>query len=471
MTFNSIPYLLFLPAVFSLYWLLQRRRVRWQNALLLGASYLFYGWWDWRFLGLLLLSTGADFILGLCLEHTHNEPDRKRLLYLSLAINLGLLGFFKYFNFFTGSFTAMAAQAGWQLNPFTLRIILPVGISFYTFQSLSYTLDIYRRRIPATRDAVAFAAFVAFFPQLVAGPIERAGHLLPQFLQKRRFDYAWAASGCRLILWGLLKKVVIADNLAPVVECVFNNPGNQNTWTVILGTLCFAGQIYGDFSGYSDIAVGSARLLGFDLMQNFRTPYFAGSIREFWQRWHISLSTWFRDYVYIPLGGNKDGMARQVRNLLITFALSGLWHGANWTFVVWGLWHGTLAALETLSGRRTQHLPGKRLLVFTLVCIGWIFFRADTLDTAFALLGQMGTFGGGLNPVAHIFPTATKWLALAATILLVGRVEWTISLQDPNDWFVALPKLLRWALYYVLVGIILLLGVFDNAPVFIYFQF
>lgn len=477
MTFNSAAFLAFLPVVFTLYWLLRRGSLNWQNRFVLAASYFFYGWWDWRFLGLLALSTATDFSIGRWLEKETGPVARKRILLASLFLNLGLLGFFKYFHFFTDSFVALAKGLGWAVSPFTLKVLLPVGISFYTFQSLSYTIDVYRRQIPAVRDFWAFAAFVSFFPQLVAGPIERARHLLPQFAARRHFNYEMAVSGCRLALWGFLKKVALADNLAPVVARVFDHPSGQNAWTVAAASVCFALQIYGDFSGYSDIATGTARLFGFDLMQNFRTPYFAASIREFWQRWHVSLSTWFRDYVYIPLGGNRNGMLAQMRNLLITFVLSGLWHGANWTFVLWGFWHGILVCIETALpvrpfGSRPAGAFARGVFVFALVCAGWIFFRAKDIDTARLLLSQLTVFPpGGLSGIAGLFPSPAKATALPAFAALFFAVEWVTRESDINALFARMPAPLRWAGYYVMTGAILLLGAFDDAPVFIYFQF
>lgn len=477
MSFNSAAFLVFLPTVFAIYWLLQRGSLNWQNRFVLVASYFFYGWWDWRFLGLLMLSTAADFGIGLWLEQTEEQSRKKRILLLSLTLNLGLLGFFKYFHFFTDSFSVLANTLGWKVSPFTLQVILPVGISFYTFQSLSYTIDVYRRQIPAVRDFWAFAAFVSFFPQLVAGPIERAKHLLPQFAVRRQFNYDTAVSGCRLMLWGFLKKIVLADNLAPVVEKVFDHPAGQNGWTVALGAVCFALQIYGDFSGYSDIARGVARLFGFELMQNFRTPYFSTSIREFWQRWHISLSGWFRDYVYIPLGGNRLGLPRQMVNLLITFSLSGLWHGANWTFVLWGFWHGALICIEQLVTATTSKRPllaswARGILVFLLVCVGWIFFRAKNLETAWELLSKMAHFpSGGLADITRQFLSPEKAAATGGFILVFMLLEWFSRDSDVNTLFTRLPLAARWLSYYILAGVILLLGAFGDAPVFIYFQF
>jgi alginate O-acetyltransferase complex protein AlgI len=493
MTFNSIPYLLFLPLVFSLFWLLQCKGVRWQNCFLLVASYVFYGWWDWRYLGLVLLSTVVDFSIGIWLDREENDKKRRKILFISLFLNLGMLFFFKYFGFFTVSFAELMQQFGWHVDELTLKIILPVGISFYTFQNLSYTVDVYRKKVAVTRDFWAFAAFVTFFPQLVAGPIERAANLLPQFLRKRTFDAISASIGCRLILWGLFKKVVMADNLSAIVRPVFESPNDQNIWTVLLGTLCFAIQIYGDFSGYSDIARGSARLFGFDLMQNFRIPYQATSLRDFWLRWHISLSGWFRDYVYVPLGGNRNGTALLIRNLLVTFALSGLWHGANWTYLIWGLWHGLMLVLETLmrtlnSNWNTDDADladksgfwgistfpkllkfRKRCWVLGVVGIGWIFFRANNLSDAMALLSKLGRFSDDLGALSTVF-SIEKSLALLLCIVLVFVVE-SRSNGEPEKVIGKCQMPIRWTIYCFLVAMIMLLGAFSDAPMFIYFQF
>jgi len=352
--FNSLEFLVFLPLVFAAYWILNlwtgtRAGLRAQNLLVLAASYVFYGWWDWRFLSLIAFSTAVDYAVGLQIAKANAaelapdapedacSPKAKRWLFVSLAVNLGLLGYFKYANFFIESWVDAWAAAGVTMHASTLQIILPVGISFYTFQTLSYSIDIYRRRLEPSKDFIAFAAFVSFFPQLVAGPIERASALLPQITKRRHFDYDLAVSGMRLILWGMFKKVVVADTCAIYVNDIFANYEQYSGPTLVLGAIYFAFQIYGDFSGYSDIAIGTARLFGIRLMTNFRTPYFSRDIAEFWRRWHISLSTWFRDYLYIPLGGSRVGKWKAVRNTFIIFLVSGFWHGANWTFVAWEL--------------------------------------------------------------------------------------------------------------------------------------
>src|SRR6056297_941955 len=332
MLFNSLVFFLFLSIVFVLYWLF-RNQLKLQNIIVLISSYIFYGWWDWRFLSLIVISSLADYFIGLWLDRSEKKTKRKLLLALSIVVNIGILGFFKYFNFFIDSAAGFLNQFGFQANPTSLQIILPVGISFYTFQTLSYSIDIYRRQIEPTKNIIAFFAFVSFFPQLVAGPIERARNLVPQFLKKRTFDPVNAGDGIRQMLWGFFKKIVIADNAAVYANEIFTNYSDHTGGTLLLGAVLFGFQIYGDFSGYSDIAIGTARLFGFDLMRNFAYPYFSRDIAEFWRRWHISLSTWFRDYIYIPLGGSRGGTLMKIRNTFIIFVISGFWHGANWTFI------------------------------------------------------------------------------------------------------------------------------------------
>jgi D-alanyl-lipoteichoic acid acyltransferase DltB (MBOAT superfamily) len=334
--FNSIDFVIFLPIVFFLHWFVASKNNKLQNILIVLASYFFYGWWDWRFLFLILFSTVTDYTVGLGLSKEENKTKRRILLWISILVNILFLGFFKYYNFFIDNFVSAFSFFGMKINIRHLNIILPVGISFYTFQTMSYSIDIYKKKLEPTNDFIAFAAFVSFFPQLVAGPIERATQLLPQFYSKRVFEYNKAVDGCKQILWGFFKKIVIADNCAVYANMIFNNYQEYSGSTLVLGALFFTFQIYGDFSGYSDIAIGASRLFGINLMQNFAYPYFSRDIAEFWRRWHISLSTWFRDYVYIPLGGSRHGKLTAIRNTFIIFVLSGFWHGANWTFVIWG---------------------------------------------------------------------------------------------------------------------------------------
>ena len=356
MLFNSIDFAIFLPIVFVLYWFVVNKRLKLQNLLIVVASYVFYGWWDWRFLSLILFSTLVDYTVGLQLSKQDNQSKRKLLLLTSILVNVGFLGFFKYYNFFLDNFISAFSFFGADIKPNSLNIILPVGISFYTFQTLSYTIDVFKRKMEPTKDFIAFAAFVSFFPQLVAGPIERATNLLPQFYRKRNFEYSTAVNGMRQILWGLFKKIVIADNCAIYANDIFSNYGDYSGSTLLLGAIFFAFQIYGDFSGYSDIAIGTARLFGFDLMRNFAYPYFSRDIAEFWRRWHISLSSWFKDYVYIPLGGSRGGTWMKVRNTFIIFVVSGFWHGANWTFIIWGALNAIyfLPLMLMNKNRRTQ---------------------------------------------------------------------------------------------------------------------
>ena len=336
MLFNSVDFAIFLPVAFVLYWFVFSNSLKYQNLLIVASSYMFYGWWDWRFLGLIVFSTVLDFYIGKTLAKTTHERNRKLLLYTSVGVNLGFLGIFKYCDFFILGFIDAFSLFGIDISAGSLNIVLPVGISFYTFQTLSYSIDVYRRKLKHTEDFMAFSAFVCFFPQLVAGPIERAKNLLPQFLKARKFNYEQAADGMRQILWGLFKKVVVADNCAVFVNQIFDNPDSLSGSTLFLGAVLFAFQIYGDFSGYSDIAIGTSRLFNINLKQNFAYPYFSRNIGEFWRRWHISLSTWFRDYLYIPLGGSKGGAWNKIRNVFVIFLVSGLWHGASWNFVVWG---------------------------------------------------------------------------------------------------------------------------------------
>lgn len=396
MLFNSIEFLLFLPIVFILYWFVFKQ-LKIQNILILIASYIFYGWWDWRFLSLIIASTLVDYSIGMMLSKTAINRKRKSLLVLSLIFNLGLLGVFKYYNFFIDNWIDLWDSFGVSMNRSSLNIILPVGISFYTFQTLSYTIDVYRKKLTPTKDFFAFAGFVAFFPQLVAGPIERASNLLPQFYKKRTFNYDLAVSGIKLIFWGLFKKIVIADNCAIYVNDVFQNYQDQSGMTLVVGAICFSFQIYGDFSGYSDIAIGTARLFGFDLMRNFNYPYFSRDIAEFWRRWHISLSTWFRDYLYIPLGGSRGNQLKQIRNVFIIFLVSGFWHGANWTFVFWGGLNALFFIPLLVFKRNRNHLnivaetkilPSLKELwqitfTFIITSFAWIFFRAESLQHAF----------------------------------------------------------------------------------------
>lgn len=405
MIFNSVVFLIFLPLVFLFYWFVFVKNLKYQNLFILLSSYFFYGWWDYRFLSLIFLSTVVDYIIGLNIPKQDSEAKQKSLLLYSVLFNLSVLGFFKYYNFFVDSWIDMLSSFGYETKSiWTLNIILPVGISFYTFQTMSYTIDIYRNKLEPTKDFISFASYVSFFPQLVAGPIERASNLLPQILKNREFKYEQGVQGLRLILWGMFKKVVIADSLAPMVNDIFSNYQDFGGGTLWLGAIYFAFQIYCDFSGYSDIAIGTSKLLGFELMSNFKFPYFSRNIGEFWRRWHISLSTWFRDYLYIPLGGSKEGKLKSIRNIFMIFLISGFWHGPNWTFVVWGLFHAVLFIPSFISKTNRKYttsiiaenslLPSPKEFyqigtTFILVTIGWVFFRSETVRDSFEYLNLM----------------------------------------------------------------------------------
>ncbi|WKV12880.1 MBOAT family O-acyltransferase [Marivirga harenae] len=482
MLFNSLDFAIFLPIVFILYWYLNNRDVKYQNLLIVFASYVFYGWWDWRFLLLIVISTIIDYTVGNRLRSEEGEGKRKALLWISILANLGFLGFFKYYNFFLDNFVEAFSFLGMEIQANSLNIILPVGISFYTFQTLSYTIDVYRRKLEPTKDFIAFSAFVSFFPQLVAGPIERATHLLPQFYKKRTFDYLQSVDGLRQILWGLFKKIVIADNCAEFANMIFNNSEAYSGSTLVLGALFFTFQIYGDFSGYSDIAIGTSRLFGFDLMRNFNFPYFSRDIAEFWRRWHISLSTWFRDYLYIPLGGSRGGLMMKIRNTFIIFIVSGFWHGANWTFIIWGTLNAIyfLPVLLTENNRNNIEIVAKgkvlptlkefflMLITFSLVVFAWIFFRANNVEHAISYISEILSFSFFTFPDFENINRASMVLLLVGVFLLF---EW-----HGREWQFAIAKLgltwkrpIRYILYYSLIIAILWFG--GKEQEFIYFQF
>jgi D-alanyl-lipoteichoic acid acyltransferase DltB (MBOAT superfamily) len=484
MLFNSIDFAVFLPLVFSIYWILGAKNVRYQNLLIVLSSYLFYGWWDWRFLSLIAFSTFVDYSIGRLLEVNKESGKRKILLGISVFVNLGFLGFFKYYNFFLDNFVAAFSFFGTQLHPNSLEIVLPVGISFYTFQTLSYTIDVYRKKLNATHDIVAFSAYVSFFPQLVAGPIERASQLLPQFSNERHFDYNNAVMGLRQMLWGFFKKMVVADNCARFANDIFNNSQDFNGSTLALGSLFFAFQIYGDFSGYSDIAIGTARLFGIKLMRNFAFPYFSRDMAEFWRRWHISLSTWFRDYLYIPLGGSRGGTSMKIRNTFIIFVVSGFWHGANWTFLVWGALNA-LFFLPLLLAKKNRsnmnivaidsHFPSFReflsiMATFVLTLFAWIFFRADNLTHAMQYLN--GVFSLSFFQVPDIGMNMKFFQTIIFVVILVV-IEWFYRTHEfpfdfQNDRF-KVSRPLRYLLYATLVIVIVVFK--GGQQEFIYFQF
>lgn len=484
MLFNSIDFAVFLPIVFILYWFVTQPYLKLQNILIVVASYIFYGWWDWRFLALIVFSTVIDYTIGILLAKEENDFKRKLLLWTSIVVNLGFLGFFKYYNFFIDNFVQAFSFFGQTISVSRLNIILPVGISFYTFQTLSYSIDVYKRKLEPTKDFIAFSAFVCFFPQLVAGPIERATHLLPQFYKKRVFEYEKAVDGLRQILWGLFKKVVIADNCAIIVNTIFDSPENYSGSSLLVGALLFSFQIYGDFSGYSDIAIGTSRLFGFDLMQNFAFPYFSRDIAEFWRRWHISLSTWFRDYLYIPLGGSRGGMWGKIRNTFVIFLVSGFWHGANWTFIVWGALNALYIMPSIILNTNRNNLeivakgellPSvkdffKILLTFGLTVIAWVFFRAESVTHALAYL--KGVFNKTLFsfPVFNSNFISLKVLFFLLSFLLI--VEW-LGRKDKYAIETAIlkfPIIIRWVLYLLIILLVFFFGINDNLQ-FIYFQF
>ncbi len=484
MLFNSIDFAIFLPVVFILYWFATNNNLKLQNFLIVAASYLFYGWWDWRFLSLILFSTLVDYTIGKKLREEKNQTKRKVLLWTSILINLGFLGFFKYYNFFLDNFVTAFSFFGQEIKSNSLNIILPVGISFYTFQTLSYTIDVYKRKLEPTKDFIAFSSFVSFFPQLVAGPIERATHLLPQFYKKRTFDYSKAVDGMRQILWGLFKKIVIADNCAEYANQIFNNSADMNGSSLVLGALFFAFQIYGDFSGYSDIAIGTSRLFGFDLMQNFNFPYFSRDIAEFWRRWHISLSTWFRDYLYIPLGGSRGSTWMKIRNTFIIFIVSGFWHGANWTFIVWGalnaiyflpllLTNNNRNNLETVAqGRLIPTLKefSYMLLTFSLTVFAWIFFRAENIGHAFDYIS--GILSRSLFELPNFLGIRSAFVTFILLVIFIlsewiGRKrQFALQFNESNSIRLSV---LRKIIYLFIIYSIFIFG--GGEQDFIYFQF
>lgn len=478
MLFNSINFAIFLPIVFILYWFVTNKNLRLQNALLLVASYFFYACWDWRFMFLLIFSTLLDYFTGLKMQDAENQNRKRFWFWLSVIVNLGFLGIFKYYNFFAESFAQAISNFGLKVNPSTLNIILPVGISFYTFHGLSYVIDIYKDRIKAEKNFVDYAVFVSFFPLLVAGPIERATHLLPQIKKERTFDYTKAVDGLRQILWGLFKKIVIADNCAEFANQIFNNSADHSGSTLVLGALFFTFQIYGDFSGYSDIALGTARLFGIDLLRNFAFPYFSRDIAEFWRRWHISLSSWFKDYLYIPLGGSKGGNWMRIRNTFIIFIVSGFWHGANWTFISWGALNALFIMPSIIMKTNRNNLEtvaqGKLLptikelfqmaITFALAVFAWIFFRAENMTHAISYVS--GIFSKSLFSIPDVKP---YYLFLLISLFMI--IEWLGREQQYaiSKFGLKWKRPLRWTMYVAIIITIFWLGGKEQA--FIYFQF
>jgi D-alanyl-lipoteichoic acid acyltransferase DltB (MBOAT superfamily) len=487
MLFNSIQFALFLPIVFLLYWFVfdrfiskSRWQLRLQNALVVVASYVFYGWWDWRFLLLIAFTSFCSWGSGLLIGKAESKPRAKLWMWLNIVLNLGILAIFKYYDFFVTEFAQLFHIS---TDGLLLKVILPVGISFYTFQALSYSIDVYRGKIEPTKDIIAFFAFISFFPQLVAGPIERATNLLPQFMKKREFDYDTAVDGMRQILWGLFKKIVVADNCAVYVDQVFSTYTNQTGSTLLLAAIFFTFQIYGDFSGYSDIAIGTAKLFGIRLMRNFNVPYFSRDIAEFWRRWHISLTTWFRDYVYIPLGGSRVNKAKVVRNTFIIFLVSGFWHGANWTFIAWGAYHAILFLPLILTGKNRKNtnqvaegrfLPtlkeaGQMLLTFFLVMIGWILFRSSDINGFVCFIQRI--IADGLFAIPIKIKDA---LCNVFVIIFLLTIEWKQRGKEHGLKIEEKPmslakKSICWLLYYFVIVSIIAFSIPNQT--FIYFQF
>lgn len=494
MLFNSLEFLIFLPIVFTIYWLL-RRDLRWQNLFVVGASYLFYGWWDWRFLLLIAFTTACSYFSGLAIQRLEdakigrledepaslqNSKSSKLILWANIILNLAILGLFKYYDFFAQSFADVFLDG--HADKILLHLVLPVGISFYTFQALSYSIDVYRGNLKASHDVVAFFAYVSFFPQLVAGPIERATSLLPQFENSRHFDYEKAVDGMRQMLWGFFKKMVVADSCAMYVDAIWEHPGWYSGTSLLLAAVLFTVQIYCDFSGYSDIAIGCAKLFGIRLRRNFNVPYFSRDIAEFWRRWHISLTTWFRDYIYIPLGGSRVPKGRVVLNTFVIFLVSGMWHGANWTFIAWGGFHALLFLPLILLGKNRKHtdvvaagraLPslrelGQMLLTFFLAAMGWILFRADSIGDAWYFYTYMFGHLFSFQP-PMITSSLDAWVVgLSITVLTV--VEWVNRNEDHEFARQPRNRMLRWTGYVFLIFCIGAYMVTNEMP-FIYFQF
>ena len=481
MLFNSIEFAIFLPIVFVLYWFVFNRNLKAQNAFVVAASYLFYGWWDWRFLLLIAFTSTCSWWSGLLIDRYRDSGNKAKWISGgNITLNLLILCLFKYYDFFAESFGRLFL--GGASDSLLLHLILPVGISFYTFQALSYSIDVYRKKIEPTKDIIQFFAFVSFFPQLVAGPIERATNLLPQFGKTRTFDYHTATDGMRQILWGLFKKIVIADNCAIYVNEVYANFEDYSGSTLLVAAVLFAFQIYGDFSGYSDIAIGTAKLFGIKLMRNFNVPYFSRDIAEFWRRWHISLTTWFRDYVYIPLGGSRCSKAKIIRNTFVIFLLSGMWHGANWTFIVWGAYHALLFLPLILMGKNRRYrdtvaagrlLPDvksilKMALTFFLVTIGWVIFRADSIGQAWTYIANIFS-PSLLTKPWH--PDVIHYCHLFAFIALMLAGEW-MHREDGNVLQMKRiqPRAVRFLCYMLIVVTIAIFNPGEGNQ-FIYFQF
>jgi D-alanyl-lipoteichoic acid acyltransferase DltB (MBOAT superfamily) len=477
MFFNSFAFAVFLPIVFLLYWFVFNKNKSSQNLILIIASYYFYSCWDWRFLFLLVFSTFLDYYTGIQIEKSKKDTTRKFWFWLSIGINLGFLGIFKYYNFFASSFATLLGGFGFKASPFLLDVVLPVGISFYTFHGLSYVIDIYHKRIKAEYNFIDYSLFVSYFPLLVAGPIERATHLLPQVKIKRSFNFEKAKEGIYQFIWGLLKKIVIADTCATYANAIFDNYSSMNSASLILGAVYFAFQIYGDFSGYSDMALGMSKLFGIDLLRNFNYPYFSRDIAEFWRRWHISLSSWFKDYLYIPLGGSSGGMGMKIRNTFVIFLVSGFWHGANWTFIAWGFINALYFLPLLLLKRNRSNMESvslywdlasirvffSMLSTFALTCLAWIFFRAKSITDAFQYIKRL--FSNGVFSSQYLENERYNYELLLLVALFVV-VEWNSRLKEEpisgkNSWL---------KLGLSLIAIVAL-GTYSDYKEFIYFQF
>lgn len=492
MSFNSFEFLIFLPIVFLLYWYIFQKNLKIQNLFLVIVSYIFYGWWDWHFLYLIALTSFLSWLSGIVIlkirqsgkEEALKQNWCKGITFFNIALNLAILGVFKYYNFFVDSFIRLFSDFGIHLEAPSLQLILPVGISFYTFQALSYTIDVYKKTLNPTRDIMAFFAYISFFPQLVAGPIERATNLLPQFYKSRHFQYNQAVDGLRQMLWGFFKKIVVADNCASMVNVIFKDYQSYNSLLLLCGAFFFTFQIYCDFSGYSDIAIGTARLFGIDLKRNFHFPYFSRDIAEFWRRWHISLNTWFRDYVYIPLGGSRCGKLIKLRNTFVIFTLSGLWHGANWTYLVWGIYHALLFIPLMLLNKNRKFMndaaDGKLIpsfreisqivITFIFVMIGWVIFRAESISQGMNYLLRMFQFNGAMD-VLNVLPfSAICFVTTILFIIILLLVEW---IQRTKEHALCMESLksapFRWSIYFSLLLCILLFP--GKQETFIYFQF
>ncbi|HBG61955.1 MAG: alginate O-acetyltransferase [Omnitrophica WOR_2 bacterium GWF2_38_59] len=476
MLFNSLQFFFFFPAVVILYFLIANR---WRWIFLLSASYYFYMCWKAEYVLLIILSTSIDYFIGLKLENVEDQRKRKALLLFSIISNLSILVAFKYFNFFSESLRLFLNQFNVLYNETLFKVALPIGISFYTFQSLSYSIDVYRKKIDPERHWGKFALYVAFFPQLVAGPIERAGQLLPQLKADHRFEHKRIKSGLLLMAWGFFKKLVIADRVAVAVNQVYNNPHDYTGIALIIATYFFAYQIYCDFSGYSDIAIGASRVLGIELAENFNYPYLSRSIEEFWGRWHMTLCRWFKDYLYIPLGGNRVVAKRWCINIMIVFVLSGLWHGANWTFIVWGAFHGFMLIINKIlsKSRITLAVPQavknicKGILTFHLVCLGWIVFRANSLSDALYIIQHIFVdWQISLRSYGLELGSAETILAVFA-ILILELMQFLQRRFKFSDRILECPIILRWGFYYGIIWSILVFGKIENQIEFIYFQF